>query len=366
LALGLALSSSIAPHFVEAQSALEQRVNELEQENRESREAVARLMESATSFRNAIDRLQAQINQLESQIRANEKKRDSLQKEIDDLQVELERQKSVLGENIKAMYVGGEMTTLEMLATSKDLSDFVDKEAYRNALQKQIQDTLEQIAIVQNELQAKKEKIGRLLYRLGKEQNVVDEARAEQARLLSMNQAQQNAYNDKLKTNQEKIDDLNRRIEAQRALNSGTIVPDGGYYFIRFPGPTNAFNPGNYPYKNAGFSMQLGPCSHYDSWPDYPDRWGYCTRQCVSYTAWAVEASGRSAPMYYGSAKNWINKANRSWIHRTPKSGDVAITTGGTWGHAMYVEEVRGNSIFVSQYNQQLTGKFSYQWRTWR
>jgi surface antigen len=49
-----------------------------------------------------------------------------------------------------------------------------------------------------------------------------------------------------------------------------------------------------------------------------------------------------------------------------PKPGDVAISTAGTWGHAMYVEDVSGNQIYVSQYNQQLTGRYSTQWRTWQ
>jgi surface antigen len=49
-----------------------------------------------------------------------------------------------------------------------------------------------------------------------------------------------------------------------------------------------------------------------------------------------------------------------------PQPGDVAISTAGTWGHAMYVEAVSGNSIYVSQYNQQLTGQYSTQWRTYQ
>jgi len=100
---------------------------------------------------------------------------------------------------------------------------------------------------------------------------------------------------------------------------------------------------------------------------DGPDKWGYCTRQCVSYAAWAVEASGRSAPRYYGNAKNWVDAAYRNGVEvsRTPQPGDVAISTSGTWGHAMYVERVEGARIYVSQYNAGLDGEFSYQWRNY-
>jgi surface antigen len=72
--------------------------------------------------------------------------------------------------------------------------------------------------------------------------------------------------------------------------------------------------------------------------------------------------------MYYGNAKNWVYAARRDGvpIYSDPQPGDVAISTHGTWGHAMYVEAVSGDQIYVSQYNQHLTGEYSTQWRTYR
>jgi surface antigen len=175
---------------------------------------------------------------------------------------------------------------------------------------------------------------------------------------LAYNESQQSNYNQKTKANQARIASL---IAAQRRANNGT---DGGYYFLRFPGAAQSFNPANYPYKNAGFSMSTAPgCVDNDG----PDQWGYCTRQCVSFAAWAVEASGRNAPRFYGNAKQWVNAAYNHGIEvsRIPQVGDVAVSTSGTWGHAMYVERVEGTRIYVSQYNAGLDGEFSYQWRNY-
>ncbi len=366
LLAGIVLVSSFSSVRMAGADSLESQVQALRQENAANKAAVKDLLKSATSYQNAIDQLQAQINQLQGQISQNEAQRATLEQQIVEHELELDKQRAVLGENIKSMYVNGEMTTIEMLATSKDLGEFVDKETYRNAVQRKIQETMTKIAKLQNELNAKKQQIDVLLQSLQQQRSVVDASRAEQANLLAMNQQQQNEFNQKTKNNQSKIDELNRLIAAQRSANSGGIVPDGGMYFIRVPGQVHPFNPDSYPHKNAGFSMQLGPCSFYDAYPDSPDGWGYCTRQCVSYAAWAVGASGRSIPMYYGNAKDWVSKAPASYVYRTPQVGDVAITTAGTWGHAMYVEAVEGNRIYVSQYNQQLRGEFSYQWRVWR
>lgn len=337
-------------------------IQALREENARNRAALADLSLIATSYKDAINKLEAQIGQLQAQINENLARQADLRDKIEKGQRELEHQRMLLSADIKAMYSDGEMSTIEMLATSKDLSDFVDKEAYRSAVQKKIQDTLRKVNKLQKELTAQKEEVELLLKQQQEQQFALNTSRAEQTRMLTLNQQQQSEFNRKTSDNQARIDDL---IEQQRRANEGVL---GGYYFIRFPGAVRDHNVtvDDYPYRNAGFSMQLGPCSNFDSYPDSPDEWGYCTRQCVSYAAWAVKRSGRAAPIQYGNAKDWVLSAPSAWVHRDPKPGDVAISTGGTWGHAMYVERVDGDRIYVSQYNSQLTGQYSTQWRTFR
>lgn len=319
--------------------------------------AVASLQSQATSYQDAINHLNSQISLLQGSINTNVAQQTSLQQQITEGQRQIDHQRAVLGSDVKAMYVDGTPSTIEMLATSKDLSEFVDKQEYRTAVQNKLHDTLQEIAALQKKLQAQKVEIDGLLAQLRSQQAQLNAAYAEQANLLAYNQSQQASYNQQTAANRQRLDQL---IAAQRRAN-GT---DGGYYFLRFPGAFHSFNGGNYPYANAGFGMSTAPgCVDGDG----PDAWGYCTRQCVSYAAWAVEASGRSAPMYYGNARDWVAAAYAHGIpvYRTPQPGDIAISTAGTWGHAMYVEAVSGGQIYVSQYNQQLTGQYSTQWRSW-
>jgi peptidoglycan hydrolase CwlO-like protein/surface antigen len=358
----LVVGSTFIPNAQVKADTFDQQIKKLQDDNAANRRAVSDLLKTATSYQNAIAQLQGEIAQVEGQISQNMARQAELNAKIEEGKRELARQRKLLGADIKAMYSDGDISTIEMLATSKDLSDFVDKETYRNAVQKKIQETLRRITKLQAELKDQKEEVEKLLKEQQAQQASLNANRAEQQRMLTLNKQQQADFNQKTKNNQSRIDEL---IASQRRANDGT---PGGYYFIRFPGNVSDHDVtvDDYPYRDEGFSMQLGPCSHTDSYPDYPDRWGYCTRQCVSYTAWAVERSGRTAPKYYGSAKNWIYAAPASWVHRDPQPGDVAITTGGTWGHAMYVEAVDGDRIYVSQYNQQLTGRYTTQWRTYR
>jgi peptidoglycan DL-endopeptidase CwlO len=350
---------TVVPKIVTADSIGDQ-ITRLQQENAANKNAVQQLQNEAVSYQDAINRLQSQINLVQGQIDSNTARQAEIQANMAANEQELIKQRGILGENIRVMYVDGQITTIEMLATSKNLSEFVDKEEYRTTVKNKVQATLVRINQIQNELKQQKAEVERLLAEQQSQRAVLASSRAEQASMLSYNQSQQAAFNQKTKANQAKIADL---IAQQRRANNST---DGGYYFLSFNGTAHDFNPDAYPYKNAGFGMSTAPgCVDNDG----PDRWGYCTRQCVSYAAWAVEASGRRAPTYYGNAKDWVAKAYAHpldvEVSRVPQPGDVAISTSGTWGHAMYVEKVEGTRIYVSQYNASLNGEFSYAWRNY-
>lgn len=342
---------------VNAQSVQEQ-INALRNQNTEYQNTIEKLRNEATSYQDAIVKLRAQIDTLQGQIDANQKEQARLQQEIIVAEEELAKQKKLLGENIKAMYLEGEISTLEMLASSKDLSEFVDKEQYRNSVKDKIRSTLEKVTTLKFELTAKKEGVEALLKQQKEQQAQLSDSQAEQSNLLAYNENQQADFNNKTKENQSKIDSL---IASQRRAN---FNPDGGYYFLRFQGSAAPINPDSYPYRNAGFGMSPGPgCVDNDG----PDPWGYCTRQCVSFTAWAVVASGRSAPMYYGNAKDWVAAAYARGVpvYRSPQPGDVAISTAGYWGHAMYVQTVGASTFTTYEYNTYLDGRLSQQTRNY-
>lgn len=324
-------------------------------------DAVANLQSQAVSYQDAVARLNGQITLIQGKINHNTAEQSRLTKEIAKKQAELDRQREVLGSDLKAMYLDDQMTTIEMLVTSKNLSDYVDKEAYRSAVQSKLQATLKEITALQIQLKSQKTRVETLLAEQRDQRAKLASAKAEQSNLLAYNQSQQAKFNAQTSANRQKLNDL---IEAQRRANS--VTSGAAYYFLRFPGHVGYVNGNNYPYANDGFSMSTAPgCNDGDG----PDPWGYCTRQCVSYAAWAVAASGREAPYGYGNAKDWVGAAASAGVPvytSHPRPGDVAISTAGTWGHAMYVEGVNGDQIYVSEYNNFLTGQFYKEWRTWR
>src|SRR5690606_6577306 len=89
------------------------------------------LQAEAQDLQAVLDGIQTQIAALQDQIRENEAKQDELERSIAAVQADLAVQRDLLGQNVRAMYLEDNMTAFEMLASSKDLSEYVDKEQYR-------------------------------------------------------------------------------------------------------------------------------------------------------------------------------------------------------------------------------------------
>jgi peptidoglycan hydrolase CwlO-like protein len=98
----------------------DEQIKQLNQDSSTKRAVKSQLGVEAASLSDTIGKLQAQINTLENQIQQNQNKRDDLQRQIEAAEAELTKQKNVLGEVIRQMYIDGDISTLEMLASSKD------------------------------------------------------------------------------------------------------------------------------------------------------------------------------------------------------------------------------------------------------
>ncbi len=348
--LTIALSFVIAGSLVSGVRAdrFDEQIKLLQQQSNGVQGALNDLRSQAASYQDAINKLQAQIDGLQAQINANLAEQAKLQAQIEEGQRELDRQKKLLATDIKAMYQDGQPTTIEMLASSNNLSDFVDKTEYRNAVQRKIQDTLKKIQELQRKLQVQKSQIDQLLKEQQAQQDILAGARAQQNDLLAFNQGQQAAYNQQLKDNKSKISSL----RAQQAAENAKLF--------------------------AGANVVLGSAcdtAHGDTYPSpwcscaqdsMLDSWGMYNRECVSYTAWKVSESGRRMPgwgwMALGNANQWDDNARNEGIpvDSTPHEGDVAIKNSQPYGHAMWVESVNGDgTINISQYNADLQGRFS-------
>jgi len=103
--------------------------------------------------------LQAQINDTQTKINITNEQLTTTAEQIKAAEDELTRQKANLNEYIKVMYMDGRTSQLELVLTSNNFSDFVDKSEYLTTMQSHIQETMTQINTTKAELEAKKKQL---------------------------------------------------------------------------------------------------------------------------------------------------------------------------------------------------------------
>ena len=336
LAVVFTASTLFVVPFAQAVSYDEQ-IKKLQQQNNNSATARADLQASGETLAARVASLQTSIAQLEGQIQQSQAKNEDLKKKIAETDAEIARQRAILGTNIRLMYLEDDVSTLEQISSSKNISEYADKEQYRNSLQDKIQQILRQIKELNDQQKKQKALVEKILVDQQAMQARIAAEKAEASRLLALNQQQQSQYNQSIATNNSQISQLQRQ---QAAANA------------RFSSSASYAGTGSYPWANVPFPNTL------------VDPWGMYKRQCVSYTAWKVASTGRHMPYWggRGNANNWDDNARAAGIpvSVTPKVGDVAVSNAGTYGHVMYVEAVNGDgTISVSQYNASWDGRYS-------
>lgn len=334
----LALLMAISPALSVYADNFDDQINALQQQVNAFQEQAGQLRAQADNLQAQIGAIDTQKRAIETQISANELKREQLNQQIQETSDRIATQKDGLGKNLRSMYVESDISPLEMVASSKSISDFIDKQEYRNKIRDAIQDSLKQIKDLQAKLTAQRQEVENVLASQKALQSNLAEQEAQKNQLLAETQGQEDAYRQLVSSNNNKINDLRSQ---QRAANARFIGSAGS-------GPACG---GGYPgiYCNAPMDSIV-------------DNWLMYNRECVSYAAWKVYVTHGYSPTGWGNANMWDDAARNAGlsVDGNPRVGDVAVWNIGYYGHVMFVEAVHGDgTISISQYNADWNGTYS-------
>ena len=149
-----------------AASSISSQKNELNQKIQETKDNLNEVnsqkeesQDKVNNLSSQIDSYESKINSLKSEIETKTNEVNELQKKLDELEAEREKNQSLLDERLVTLYESGEVSYLDMLLSSTDLTDFIssyymietltaaDKELIQNLEndKKEIADTQEKV-----------------------------------------------------------------------------------------------------------------------------------------------------------------------------------------------------------------------------
>ncbi len=182
------------------------------------------LHKKATTVEGQIEELQDQIAGIQVKIDTNTRKQNDLTNKIEAAQKRLEEQKVLLSANIRSMYIEGDISPLEMLASSSNISDFVDKQEYRDRIKESIVEIVGQVEKLKKQLDVQKKEVTAILAEQKDLKGALDTKEGEaSAKLGEINQTKA-SFDAQVKARKGDIAKLQQEIAAAQAALSSVDV----------------------------------------------------------------------------------------------------------------------------------------------
>jgi len=323
-------------------------IRALQQEIDQYQAQAGQLNSQITTLQQEIKGIDDQKNVIQAQLNLSQAKLNKLQDEIAQTEQKIKDNQKALGKTIADLYIDAKITPLEMIASSKNIGDYVDKQEYRSAVQDQLSKKITVIKKLKTDLEGQKTAVQRTIADQTNARTALANKESERGSILAQTQGQQSAYQriasdreaQKLKVQQQ-----------QQAAIEAAIRSAGGGGAVVLPGTS-----GGYPWNDSNCYVDQYAYSHGGIDGNGTDGMGYGCRQCVSYVAWRVYKETGYAPAYWGNAYDWPGSARRAGftVSTTPRAHAAGvITSGGSPGHIVWVEsvDVGAGTMIVSQYN---------------
>lgn len=319
---------------------------------------IAELNSQSTTLANNLAELQAQAAVLQNQINISQAKYDKLTEQIKETEIQIKDSSDALGTTLADMYIDDSISTVELIASSNNISDFLDKQEFRNSIKDSLSAKIANIKKLKMQLESDKKEVEKVLNDQKTQRDELAGRQSAQAKLLADTRGQESTYQSLIGANQSKIAEVKATqalINARVNSSGGGILVDSG---LLTEYPWNSSNCWmTWYYSNGGSDGNGG------------DGRGYGCRQCASYVAWRI---AKETGIYYswGNAVNFTSRAIATGYKAGPaRAGSIAVmdpaTAGASQGHVAWVEAVEGNKVLVSQYNYNYGAGYGMYSKVW-
>lgn len=333
------------------------KISELNEQIRGYEQEAQQLSAQADSIAKQIAILQNEQVKLKKQIELKQAEHDQIVLEIEAVQKRINDNYEIIGYVIAQYYYNDDISTIERIASAENFSAFVDEEAQLSSVSDTLSQIVEENKALKESLVEKKKRAERILADLDVQKQQLAATEQEQKTLLA-----------ETKSNESKYVDLKNKASSQRKEleeQQQSILRELAKRYSASNVTAGDPSKGGYPYSGQCPAASLNGTQ-------YGDQWGMYICECVSYAAWKVYQNYGYMPYWggRGNASQWPGNARAAGytVSSVPRARSVGISMSGPYGHAVWVEAVNGNRVYISQYNYAneatnwLPGDYSEQW----
>lgn len=312
-----------------------------------------RLNKQSITLKNTLEQIANDKKALQAKIDISQAQYNKLVLQIKETEKEIADNQDALGNTIADLYVDDEISPIEMLASSENIGEFLNKQEYRSSVQDELGQTIKRVRDLKAQLTTQKESVSKVLAEQKDARELLVAKENEQAQLLAQTNNSEAKY-------QGMIKNTKKQIAAARALqaafnnisnNGSTVIVESGML-------------SDYPWNTGNCYVDTYAISHGGSNNNGGDGYGYGCRQCVSYVAWRIAKETGEYYSFLGNggdvAYNLLNHKDSKHKYKNlgsrPQPGSIAVMyswKAPPYGHVAWVEAVSpdGTQVLVSQYN---------------
>ena len=204
------------------QANAKQKLEQLQEQSRVIDQKIAILEEEIAPLRKKVNELTAQIKEFEARIKTLEKEMEELAKQMEEQENKIKETQELLKKRMRATYMAGETSELEIFLSASDFSDFLARSEFLRQVAKHDTDIMKSLEKQIEELDKMYKSLDEKRSEIDEKKKLVEADRAE----VQAEKAVLDVKMDELKSSQAKND---ANIKKQNQI-IGTFKEDSAYY----------------------------------------------------------------------------------------------------------------------------------------